>query len=166
MRGVELNVFDLDSFGIPYGYSPLLVADPSRLDPATTKAFLAATARGFAFAAEHPEEAASLFFALASAENPGLPTPLDADMCARSARYLAAKKAFTNDAGEWGVMSRARWAAFIDWLSANGLLTSAAPSRTPDGVNTVSLDDLRGGKAGEAVPPPRPEALFTNEFLP
>ena len=116
----------------------MLVADPNRLDPATTKAFLAATARGFAFAAEQPDEAASLFFTLATSENPGLPMQLDADMCARSARYLAAKKAFTNDAGEWDVMSRERWAAFIDWLSANGLLTSAAPSRTPDGINTVS----------------------------
>ena len=144
----------------------MLVADPTRLDAPTTKAFLAATARGFAFAAEQPDEAASLFFTLASAENPGLPTPLDAEMCTRSARYLAAKKAFTNDAGEWGVMSRSRWAAFVDWLATNGLLTHAAPSRTPDGVNTVSLDDLRAGKGGEAVPPPAVEALFTNEFLP
>ena len=146
--------------------SPLLVADPSRLDAATTKAFLAATARGFAFAAAQPDEAASVFFTLASAENPDLPTPLDADMCARSARYLAAEKAFLNDAGEWGVMSRDRWAAFVDWLASSGLLTSAAPSRTPDGVDTVSLDDLRAGKAGQAVPPPAPEALFTNEYLP
>ena len=144
----------------------MLVADPARLDAASTKAFLAATARGFALAAAQPDEAAALFVALAGAENPDLPAPLDAEMCARSARYLAAEGAFLNDAGEWGVMSRARWAAFVDWLAASGLLTRAAPSRTPDGVDTVSLDDLRAGKGGEAVPPPPPEALFTNEYLP
>ncbi len=150
----------------PFACSPLLVADPTRLDAAKTKAFLAATARGFTFAAEHPDEAAAIFCALATQENPGLPTPLDAEMCARSMRYLAAEKAFINDSGEWGVMSRARWAAFVDWLASNGLLTRAAPSRTPDGVDTVSLDDLRAGKGGEAVAAPAPEALFTNEYLP
>ena len=109
--------------------------------------------------------AAKLFFDLAGAENPDLPTPLDADMCARSARYLAAEKTFIGGSGKWGVMTRERWAAFVDWLSSAGLLTQAAPSRQPDGVNTVSLDDLRSGKGGQAVAPPQPEALFTNEYL-
>lgn len=196
MKGVELNAFKLDDFGIPYGYrrarihsarpvdaplgltltdaallvfcarSPLLVADPSRLDAASTKAFLAATARGFELCASEPDTAAALFFDLASKENPDLPTPLDAEMCARSARYLAAEKCLLNEEGVWGRMTVSRWAAFVDWLAAAGLLTRAAPSRTPDGVDTVSLDDLRSGKGGEAVPAPAPQALFTNEYLP
>ena len=86
-------------------------------------------------------------------------------MCRRSARYLAADKAFIGESGDWGVMTRERWSAFVDWLADAGLLTAAAPSRQPDGVNTVSLDDLRAGKGGAAVPPPSPDALFTNEYL-
>ena len=126
--------------------SPVLVADPSRLDADATKAFLAATARGFKLAAEAPDAAAAM---LAAEENPDLPTPLDADMVAQSARYLAAEGAYLNEAGAWGAMDGARWSSFVTWLRDAGLLTSAMQSRSPDGVNTVSLDDLRAGKAGE-----------------
>ncbi len=130
--------------------SPLLVADPARLDADVATAFLAASARGFAYAQQHPDEAASLFVALATQENPDLPQALDAAMCAQSLRYLVQERALVDASGAWGRMEAARWAAFTDWLRAHGLLTSAAPSRTPDGVNTVSLDDLRADKAGEA----------------
>ena len=127
----------------------MLVADPARLDAGVTKAFLAATARGYELAAAEPEAAAALFFELASNENPGLPTPLNAAMCAQSARYLADEKAFLNEAGAFGRMDAARWDAFLAWLHKAGLMTSAMPSRTPDGVSSVSLDDLRAGKGGE-----------------
>ena len=131
----------------------MLVADPAHLAtiPAAAKAFLEATARGFAFAAAQPDAAAALFVALANAENPDLPTPLDGSMCAQSTRYLAEEGAFLDAAsGAWGRMDGARWTAFVNWLHSAGLLTSAMQSRSPDGVNTVSLDDLRAGKAGEA----------------
>jgi hypothetical protein len=142
----------------------VLVADPAHLAtiPAAAKAFLAATARGFAFAAEQPDAAAALFVALAAAENPDLPTPLDGDMCAQSTRYLADEGAFLDAAsGAWGRMDASRWAAFVDWLHTSGLLTSAMQSRSPDGVNTVSLDDLRAGKAGEARAKPRVAVVHT-----
>lgn len=42
--------------------------------------------------------------------------------------------------------------AFVDWLDKEGLLTDAKQSRNPDGNKLVSLDDLRGGNAGEKVP--------------
>jgi hypothetical protein len=131
----------------------VLVADPAHLAtiPAAAKAFLEATARGFAFAAAQPDAAAALFVALANAENPDLPTPLNGSMCAQSTRYLAEEGAFLDAAsGAWGRMDGARWTAFVSWLHSAGLLTSATQSRSPDGVNTVSLDDLRAGKAGEA----------------
>jgi hypothetical protein len=52
------------------------------------KAFLAATAEGYRFAAAHPEEAADLFVEAASAE-PGLGEPLDAAMCRESMQLLS-----------------------------------------------------------------------------
>ena len=38
---------------------------------------------------QHPEEAAGLFCTLAAAENPGLPTPLDQELCRESMRAIA-----------------------------------------------------------------------------
>ena len=38
-------------------------------------------------------------------------------------------------------------------------------SRSPDGVRTVSLDDLRAGNAGDVLPPLEADKLFTNAFL-
>jgi hypothetical protein len=31
LKGVELNVFQLEKFGVPYGYTPILVALPETL---------------------------------------------------------------------------------------------------------------------------------------
>lgn len=60
--GVDLNVFKLADYGIPYCYSPVLAAHPQTLaqNPDLVKSFLAATARGYEYAAEHPAEAAEL----------------------------------------------------------------------------------------------------------
>jgi ABC-type nitrate/sulfonate/bicarbonate transport system substrate-binding protein len=160
--GIELNVFNLEDAGIPYGYSPVLVADPSKLDASIATAFLDATARGFEMARENPDEAARLFFKLATAENPDLPTPLDEEMCVQSVAWLAGEGAF----GErWGRMDGNKWAAFVDWLDQAGLLTSRVPSRTPDGVTSASLDELRSGQAGELLPKPKSSSLFTNAFM-
>lgn len=68
--GVDLNVFKLSDYGIPYCYSPVLAAHPQTLDqnPDVVKAFLAATARGYEYAAEHPAEAAELLCAEVAAD--------------------------------------------------------------------------------------------------
>jgi len=164
-KGVALNVFKLKDYAVPYCPSPVLVADATTLDGALATAFLAATARGFAFAAAQPEEAARLFCATATAENPDLPAPLDEAMCVDSVRYLVAEGAFSFPGG-WGRMDLAVCQAFITWLHTSGLLTAAVQSRTPDGVATVSLDALRAGQSGALLPPPDAAALFSNAFLP
>lgn len=65
-------------------------------------------------------------------------------------------------------MESQRWDAFLDWLSDNGLLTSAVPSRTPVEGFSASLDDLRAGRAGRPLARSAVSSnkLFTNEFLP
>lgn len=82
-------------------------------------------------------------------------------MCSALQHYL-------DSAGEWGLMSGGRWDAFLDWLSDKGLLTSAMQSRAPIQGVSASLDDLRQGRAGEAIPREAVKSadLFTNEFLP
>ena len=61
-----------------------------------------------------------------------------------------------------------RWSQFLDWLSAQGLLTTAVQSRSPQDGQSASLDDIRGGSAGDPILRSAIDAgsLFTNAFLP
>ena len=71
LKGVALNAFKLQDYGIPYGYAPVLMADPALIaeERESVVAFLAATARGFEYAATHPGEAASLLVEGAKEQN-------------------------------------------------------------------------------------------------
>jgi hypothetical protein len=67
------------------------------------------------------------------------------------------------------VQSSCRWGAFLEWLSSRGLLTSKMQSRTPSSAsNTTSLDGLRSGDSGDAIPLAAipADGLFTNALLP
>lgn len=74
---------------------------------------------------------------------------------------------FLTTDGKWGRQDKARWDAFLDWLSDKGLLTTKAQSRTVVPGLTASLDDLRQGDAGELIPRDKlvSDGLFTNKFL-
>jgi ABC-type nitrate/sulfonate/bicarbonate transport system substrate-binding protein len=168
-KGVDLNVFKLGDYGIPYGYSPTLVAHPSTLEERgeEVRAFLAATAEGYKLAAADPAAAAAALTELATAENPDLPSPLDPGLVEDSVKEVA--PLLLDGAGRWGSMDAARWDIFLDWLSSKGLLTTKVQSREPvEGISTT-LDALRsGGGCGEPVPRSSvlASALFTNDFLP
>ncbi|KAF5842796.1 NMT1/THI5 like-domain-containing protein [Dunaliella salina] len=149
-KGIALNTFKPEDYGVQYGYSPLLVAHPDSLSskPDMVRAFLSATAQGFEFAAAHPEAAADQFLDAVNkvyASTP-LPEPLDRDM----------------------VKEAQVWDDFLDWLSANGLLTTKVQSRAPSSDKSTSLDGLRQGDVGEVIPREAifSNSLFTNDFLP
>ena len=148
LKGVELNAFYLQDFGIPYGYAPVLMATPALLEsePAMVKAFLAAAAKGFEFAAAEPEEAAALLIAGSQAEN-GI--RLDEVLVQASQKELAS--AYLDAEGKWGRMTEARWSEYLDWLSEAGLLTTFVQSRAPKPGISASLDELRQGNAGEPI---------------
>jgi ABC-type nitrate/sulfonate/bicarbonate transport system substrate-binding protein len=61
-KGVGLNAFTLDQYGIPYGYTPVLAASPSDVKehPQVLRAFLEAASRGYKYAASHAEESADM----------------------------------------------------------------------------------------------------------
>jgi ABC-type nitrate/sulfonate/bicarbonate transport system substrate-binding protein len=166
--GVELAEFRLADYGVAYGYSPVLAAAAAALEArgGDVRAALAAAARGYAFAAACPEEAADLLAAAVAAEYPDLPAPLEVE-AARAGAKLAAP-AMLDAAGRWGAMRAERWDAFLDWLSEAGLLTTKVQSRGAPGADAASLDALRAGDAGERFPRSAVDAaaLFTNDFLP
>ena len=74
---------------------------------------------------------------------------------------------FLTKDGRWGRQDKARWNAFLDWLSDRKLLTTKVQSRTVVQGLTASLDDLRTGDAGEVIPRGMlvSDTLFTNEYL-
>lgn len=80
-------------YKVPYGYSPVLAAHPSTLSssPDMVKAFLAATAKGYAWAAAQPAEAAALLVSAVAKDTATkpLPTPLDGVMVAKSQAWVA-----------------------------------------------------------------------------
>jgi NitT/TauT family transport system substrate-binding protein len=140
--GVDLVTFSLDDYGVPYGYTPTLVAHPETLreEGDVVRRFLRAAAAGHRTAAAHPGAAARTL--ARTAEGPGLD---DEAFLVESQRLVSAE--FLDADGRWGVMERDRWAAFVDWLSAVGALTDLAGDHLP--ANEVDVD-----------------ALFTTDYLP
>lgn len=96
-------------------YTPVIIGcdDFLRESPETARAFVAALARGYEYAAAHPAEAAEILCAAAPelANNRAL---IEASQAYLSAAYIA-------DALSWGVIDPARWASFYTWLNENGL---------------------------------------------
>lgn len=162
-KGVELNTFLMQDYGVPYGYAPCLLANPATLagDPALVRDFLAATSEGFQWAAAHPDESAAMLVAGAAEEN-GF--EIDGDFARESQAVLSPQ--YLAPSGAWGVMEPARWEAYIGWLSTQGLLTTYKQSRAPTPGVSASLDDLRAGNAGEPLDPESLPEVWTNAHLP
>ncbi|KAA6428902.1 MAG: hypothetical protein FRX49_01012 [Trebouxia sp. A1-2] len=164
-KGIKLNAFSLEDFDIPYGYSPVLVTtqDILREQGETVRSFLAATTRGYQYAAEAPEAAGELMCQTVTEQHD---TPLDVGWVVDSMQMLS--EHFLTKDGLWGVQDKTRWERFLDWLSDRQLLTTSVQSRKKVKSVTASLDDLRSGKAGEIIPRNSlsSDALFTNAFLP
>ena len=69
-RGIELRTFEFGDYGFPDFYQVVLACDSRWLaaEPDLARAFVAATVRGFEFAADDPDSAAALLVA----QNPGV----------------------------------------------------------------------------------------------
>ena len=140
-RGVKLNVFRLEDYGVPYGYTPVLVAHPDVLHQNHDNVcnFIAATASGFEFAAHQPAEAVNLL--IATAQHPSL---ADRDFVLASQQTLSPE--YLARDGHWGVMTTARWQAFLDWICGQHLFKDSLGQ-------DVMCDRLDVS------------AMFTNQFL-
>lgn len=142
-RGIELRSFRFADYGFPDFYQVVLACDRDWLarDPATARAFIGATVRGFEFAAGNPNAAAAMLVA----QNPGV---FDANpaLPKASARFLAEEGLLTDAAGKAGTQTLATWEGYSGFLYRQGLLT-----------------DARGATL---TAPPDYASLFTNDFLP
>lgn len=118
IRGIAMDYFgfaDIDS--VLDFYTPVLIANNDFLksDAQTARAFLAATKKGYEFAAENPDEAAQM---LIDGDTTGSLKGSE-ELVKASQRWLASK--YIDDAEKWGVIDPARWDGFYAWLWENSL---------------------------------------------
>ena len=138
-QGIELNQFLLEDYKIPYGYSPVLIADSdwASQNADALRRFLAATAEGFVFAAQNPEEAARMLIDTANH-----PTLSDHGFVKKSQEMVSGY--YLNEAGQWGTMQESVWESFTNFL-----------------IDSQLLKDSNG----ESVQNMDASILYTNEYL-
>jgi ABC-type nitrate/sulfonate/bicarbonate transport system substrate-binding protein len=115
LDGVEISTLRFIDYTdcIPDWYTPVIATSDLLIgsDPDLVSAFLKATARGYDYAMEHPDEAAMLLLQAVP--------ELDQGLVEASAAYLGPRYA---DAGEpWGVQEAAIWERFEAFLYEAGI---------------------------------------------
>lgn len=113
-KGVELRHFVMADYGIPYSYSPVIIAGEASIaqNPDVLRAFLKASRKGFAFAQQQPQLAVRYL-----REAMGKSVHFSGD--------LLESQEFTNPhygvGASWGHMDEGRVQVFLDWLHSKGL---------------------------------------------
>ena len=127
-EGFSVNWFDLDEYGVPTYYEGVFLANDDAIenDSETLKAFLRASAKGFADMKANPEEALQILLDNQNEEN----FPLSETVERKSMEVLlpmmeTADAAFLSQSDEC-------WQENIDWMLEQGLISE-----------TVALDEVR-----------------------
>ena len=127
-EGFDVSWFDLDDYGVPTYYEGVFLANDDAIanDSETLKAFLRASAKGFADMQADPEEALEILLSNQNEENFPLSETVE-----RSSIATLLPMMETADAGFLS-QSDECWQENIDWMLSQGLI-DAAPA----------LDDVR-----------------------
>ncbi len=110
---LPLTYFKMRDYGIPYSYSPVLVADEQyiREKSDTYKKFLTAVKQGYQFSKTHPTQAVDILAKYVPETDHGI------DL---NQALAASVSAFGNESN-WGKMETNNVTAFLHWLQNNGL---------------------------------------------
>lgn len=118
IEGIDCDYFGFAEINPVFDYyTPVIIANNDYLEanPQQAKAFLAATAKGYAYAQEYPQEAAEMLIA---GDNTGSLRGAE-ELVKKSQEFLSAN--YTADAEAWGYIDPERWNGFYGWLYENGL---------------------------------------------
>lgn len=113
-EGVKLSLFRPGEYGVPYGYSPVIVRDVASQTPLSNevlKAFVKATTEGYRAALRDPDAAAIVLGKHC--------TEKSVDFLVRSQMNIAR---FYGDESSLGVMDERKWDDWIGWLKEKGLV--------------------------------------------
>lgn len=122
LEGLETDYFAFADIDPVFDYyTPVIISGNKYLEehPETAKAFLEATSKGYAYAIEHPEEAAEILCNAAP--------ELDYELVAASQKYLADQ--YQADAPYWGYIDEERWSSFYHWVNEKGLVEGELPEK-------------------------------------
>ena len=118
VEGVDCDYFAFSDINPVFDYyTPVIIANNDYLaeNPDQAKAFMEATAKGYEFAAENPDESAQI---LIDGDNTGSLKDAE-DLVKKSQEFLSTK--YIDDAESWGGIDADRWNAFYNWLYENQL---------------------------------------------
>jgi ABC-type nitrate/sulfonate/bicarbonate transport system substrate-binding protein len=140
LRGIKLRTFRYDDFGVPDFPGVVLVADKKNVEKKedALRKFIAATKRGYEYAAQNPEQAAKIFSDYVGAET--FPEP---DMVRLSSIKLG--PSMLTSSGSWGMQDAKAWNDYTNWLIGQGVVV--------DSNDKPISGELRGGP------------LFTNQLF-
>ena len=115
LRGIDLNMQYLKDFSdkLDY-YTPVITTNEKMIsdNPDTVHAFVKAVAKGYEFAIENPDEAASIL-------SKAVPD-LDEELVKASQQWISSK--YKDDAPRWGEQKLDIWKDYADWMTENNLL--------------------------------------------
>lgn len=118
LSGVELKDFKYADYGIPEQYTTLIVSSDAYLKAHadTTKAFLAAVKKGYAFAADHPDKASEILIAA----NPDALT--NKELVTKSMELLSKENFLRSADGTIGTIEPTKMIAVGEFLYDKGML--------------------------------------------
>lgn len=112
-EGVALNLFKMEDFGIPYGYSPVIMASEkaAKENKSVYAKFIAATKKGFLYTQNNPAYGAECIAPYVSEQDKNI----DLVESQKFTSYYYGTE--TN----WGVLEPEKVTAFLHWINKNGL---------------------------------------------
>lgn len=125
LQGLDFDYFDFVSIDKVFDYySPTLIANDAFLenDTEAAKAFVAATKKGYEFAAKNPEESAQILIA---GDTTGSLNGSE-ELVTESQKWISEQ--YIADAESWGVFDAERWDGFYAWLWENKLIDKELPA--------------------------------------
>ncbi|MBE3597930.1 MAG: ABC transporter substrate-binding protein [Limnochordaceae bacterium] len=116
LRGLDIDVVMMDRYAgcVPDYYTPVIITSESliRQRPELVRRFVEATARGYAWSIEHPDEAAGILVRRVP--------ELDPRLVRESQRWLSPR--YRAEAPRWGEQKLEVWQRLADWLLEHGLV--------------------------------------------
>lgn len=118
-QNIDVDYFSIKDINPIFDYyTPVIIGNNAFLknNPETAKAFIAATAKGYEYAAENPEEAAQI---LIDSDDTGALTGSE-ELVRASQKWISQQ--YIADAEKWGYIDSQRWNGFYGWLWDNQLI--------------------------------------------
>jgi len=115
LRGFPINYIELREIAPELDfYTPVIIVNESFIQkhPDTIQRFMEATAKGYEFAIQHPEEAANLLLS----QVPGM----NEELVIHSQQWLSKK--YQDDAEQWGIQKESVWENYAKWMTEHQLI--------------------------------------------